>query len=67
MATAPMRIRRWTRIEFDRLIDLGIFRPGEHLELLAGHLIVGDPQSSLHATGVGLVAMPCEPASDWDG
>jgi Uma2 family endonuclease len=56
MATTPERTRRWTRVEYDRLIDLGIFRPGEHLELLGGHLVVGDPQSSLHATGAGLVA-----------
>ena len=49
------RTRRWTRAEYDRLIDLGIFRPGEHLELLGGHLIVGEPQGTLHATAVGLV------------
>jgi Uma2 family endonuclease len=55
MATTPMRTRRWTRVEYDRLIDLGIFRPGEHLELLGGHLIVSEPQGSLHAAAVGLV------------
>ncbi len=49
------RTRRWTRVEYDRLIDLGIFRPGEHLELLGGHLIVSEPQGTLHATAVGLV------------
>jgi len=49
------RTRRWTRAEYDRLIDLGIFRPGEHLELLGGHLIVGEPQGTLHSVAVGLV------------
>ena len=48
-------MRRWTRAEYDRLIDLGIFQPGEHLELLGGHLIVSEPQGTLHATAVGLV------------
>jgi Uma2 family endonuclease len=55
MATLPTRTRRWTRVEYDRLIDLGIFRPGEHLELLGGHLIVSEPQGTLHAVAVGLV------------
>jgi Uma2 family endonuclease len=49
------RTRRWTRTEYDRLIELGVFRPGEHLELLGGHLIVSEPQGSLHAAAVGLV------------
>jgi Uma2 family endonuclease len=55
MATSPGRIRRWTRAEYDRLIDLGVFRPGEHLELLGGQLVVSEPQGTLHATAVGLV------------
>jgi Uma2 family endonuclease len=55
MATTPERIRRWTRAEYDRLIDLGVFESGEHLELLDGHLIVSEPQGTLHATAVGLV------------
>jgi Uma2 family endonuclease len=55
MSTTPIRTRRWTRVEYDRLIDLGIFRPGEHLELLGGQLMVSEPQGSLHATAVGLV------------
>jgi Uma2 family endonuclease len=55
MAAIPTRTRRWTRVEYDRLIDLGIFRSGEHLELLGGHLIVSEPQGTLHAAAVGLV------------
>jgi len=46
MATSPGRTRRWTRIEYDRLIDLGIFRPGEHLELLGGQLMVSEAGNS---------------------
>jgi len=29
MATYEARTRRWTRIEYEKLIDLGIFQPGE--------------------------------------
>jgi Uma2 family endonuclease len=32
-----------------------VFRPGERLELLAGHLVVSEPQGSLHSTAIGLV------------
>lgn len=55
MATTPDHIRRWTRAEYDRLIDLGVLQPGNHLELLGGHLIVSEPQGTLHSTAVGLV------------
>ena len=54
MAISPTRTRRWTRLEYERLVDTGIFRPGERLELLAGHLVVLELQGSLHATAVGL-------------
>ena len=38
--------RRWTRVEYERPSELGIFQPGERLELLDGLLIVRGPQSS---------------------
>ena len=37
--------RRWRRIEYERLVDLGVFM-GEHLELLEGVLVVREPQGS---------------------
>jgi len=55
MATYPVRTRRWTRAEYDRLIDIGVFLPGEPLELLGGELIVSEPQGSAHYTAIGLV------------
>jgi Uma2 family endonuclease len=44
--------RRWTRAEYERLIDLGAFGADEHVELLDGQLVVGEPQSSRHAAAV---------------
>ena len=44
MSEAILRTRRWTRVEYDRLIDKGVFQPDERLELLAGHLVVREPQ-----------------------
>jgi Uma2 family endonuclease len=50
----PVRDRRWTRAEYDRLIDVGILRPGDPVELLGGELMVAEPQGSRHYTGVCL-------------
>jgi Uma2 family endonuclease len=50
-----VRTRRWTRAEYDRLIRIGAFQPGEPVELLGGELVVSEPQSSAHYTAVGLV------------
>ena len=48
MAGPELRTRRWTRIEYDRLIDAGFFRPGDHVELLGGQMVVAEPQGSRH-------------------
>ena len=50
----PIRTRRWTRAEYDRLIEIGVFCPGDPVELLGGELIVAEPQSSPHYTAIGL-------------
>ena len=45
----PPRTRRWTRLEYERLTELGVFGPDERLELLDGQLVVREPQGSRHA------------------
>jgi Uma2 family endonuclease len=55
MTTYPVSPRRWTRAEYERLINVGVFRPGEPLELLGGELMVSEPQGSAHYTAIGLV------------
>ena len=52
MAQAPLSLRRWNRTEYERLVDLGLFR-GDPVELIAGQLVVAEPQGSYHATAVG--------------
>src|SRR5712692_9590253 len=54
MKQAPLTLRRWKRVEYERLVDLGLFQ-GDPVELLGGHLIVAEPQGSYHATAVGTV------------
>jgi len=34
MAAYETRTRRFSRAEYDRLIELGVFQPGEPLELI---------------------------------
>lgn len=53
--TTSARTRLWTRVEYERLIEIGVFRPGEPVELLGGQLIVSEPQGSAHYTAVLLV------------
>jgi Uma2 family endonuclease len=55
MVTYPLRTRRWTRQEYDRLIAAGFFQPHDPVELLGGEMIVSEPQGSEHHTAVGLI------------
>jgi Uma2 family endonuclease len=54
MKQAPFTSRRWKRVEYERLIDLGAFHEDEPLELIGGHLIVAEPKGSPHAAAVGM-------------
>ena len=48
----PPLTRRWTRVEYERLVALGVFRPDERLELIDGALFVSEPQGSRHAAAI---------------
>jgi Uma2 family endonuclease len=48
MPSPGPRARPFTRLEYDRLIDVGFFRPGDPVELLGGQLVVAEPQGSRH-------------------
>ena len=45
MKQAPLTLKRWRRVEYERLVDLGAF---EHdpVELLGGQLIVAEPKAA---------------------
>src|SRR5262245_15611888 len=51
-----IRTRRWTRREYDRLIELGVLHEDEPIELLAGRLVVKEPQRTPHAMAIQLAA-----------
>lgn len=47
-----IKVRHWTRIEYDRLVECGVFRPGDPVELLGGLLVVAEPQGSRHFAAI---------------
>jgi hypothetical protein len=55
-----IQTKRWTRVKYERLIDLGVFGPGDRLELLGGQLVGGEPQSTDHYTAVRRVTRALE-------
>src|SRR3972149_2531438 len=55
MTGREFRERRWTRVEYDRLIDTGVFEPGEPIELLGGLLVVAESQG-----GTDFIALDAE-------
>lgn len=48
----PLTLRRWKRVEYDRLVDLGTF-DNDPIELIGGHLVVAEPKGSYHTSAVG--------------
>jgi Uma2 family endonuclease len=52
MTRSTLRAKRWTRLEYERLVDLGAFRSGDPVELLGGNLMVCEPQGTPHMTGI---------------
>lgn len=53
---SPVQVKRWTREDYDRMIDAGIFAPGERVELIDGEIIEMSPQKSPHSTAKSLTA-----------
>lgn len=55
LQTDRPKTRAWTRSEYHRAAELGLFDPSERLELLEGEIVVKmSPQSNPHAAGVSL-------------
>ena len=47
-------VRRWTRQQYEKMVEGGIFPPGERAELIDGEILAMTPQGSAHATAVRL-------------
>ncbi len=47
---------RWSRVQYEQMIEAGVFDEDARVELLDGEIVTMSPQSSSHATIVALVA-----------
>jgi len=68
MTDDEAKTRHFSRVEYAKLIDLGIFQSGEALELLDGEIIVAEPQTAPHYTAIQKTAKTLEKAfgPGWD-
>jgi Uma2 family endonuclease len=55
MQDGDFELHRWKRVEYERVVEAGIFQPGDRIELVAGHLIVAEPQGTAHFTAIRAV------------
>lgn len=62
MADDETRTRRFTRAEYERLVDLSVFQPGEAIELIGGQLMVAERQGASHYTAIRKTAKALEAA-----
>jgi Uma2 family endonuclease len=51
---SAVQLRRWSRAEYDRMIDAGVLTTEDHVELIDGEIVAMTPQKSRHATAVRL-------------
>jgi len=51
MAQPPLTLRRWKRVEYSRLVDLGVFE-ADPVELIGGQLVVAEPKGAYHTSAV---------------
>ena len=57
MTGLPLTLRRWTRHEYEKLVDLGLFQR-DPVELIGGQLVVAEPQGR---AAIAPLAMPSTP------
>ena len=68
MADDKAKTRHFTRVEYERLVDLSVFQPGEAIELIGGELMVAEPQGAPHYAAIRKTAKALEAAfgPGWD-
>jgi Uma2 family endonuclease len=53
----PLRIRPLRRVEYDRMVELGVFDEDEHIELLGGALVAMSPQGDVPSDCASILMM----------
>ena len=55
MSEHEPELKRWTRVEYEQLVEREAFTRDDRIELIDGLLVVAEPQSAPHYTAIGLV------------
>ncbi len=55
MSEPNRTLHSWSRSEYERMVDTGVFSAEARLELVDGEIVEMSPQKSPHATGTALV------------
>src|SRR5215468_4632139 len=65
---ASYETRRFSRAEYDKLIEIGFFQPDDPIELIGGELMGAEPQGAEHYTAIRRTAGALEVAfgPGWD-
>jgi Uma2 family endonuclease len=50
------RLRRWTRVEYERIVDAGVLTSEDHVELIDGEILMMGPEKSRHTAAIDLAA-----------
>lgn len=58
MSMPTARLRRWTRHEYEQMVDADIFGPEDHIELLDGEIVEMMPQGTSHVDEVLRQSLP---------
>jgi len=68
MTDGETQTRRYTRAEYEKLVDLSVSPPSEALELIGGELMSAEPQGPAHYTAIRKTARALDAAfgSGWD-
>jgi Uma2 family endonuclease len=53
MSAPAIQTKRWTRQEYDRMAELGMFSPDDRVQLIEGDILTMTPQKSPHAATIG--------------
>lgn len=61
MSMLEVQPRRWTRQEYDRMVEAGIFGPEDRIELLDGEILEVTPQGTPHSVAIRLVEIALGP------
>src|SRR5262249_29672145 len=66
-STPPVPTRRLRRVEYECLVERGLFEPDDRVELIDGLLVVREPQSAPHLVALQLAQRALQRASGAGG